>query len=73
MHAGILRKMKEGKTVHEWCMQHPWMTFIIVLHAINCIAALFGKDVSLIRFYNGKPEEPEKEGKTDDEAVSSDG
>lgn len=73
MRAGILRKMKEGVKMAEWCMQHPWMTFIIVLHAINCIAALFGKDVSLIRFYNGKPGKTKKEGKTDDEAVSSDG
>lgn len=65
MSAGILRKMKEGETVHEWCMQHPWMTFIIVLYAINCIAALFGKDVSLIRFYNGKPEETKREEEED--------
>lgn len=64
MIAGILREMKEGVKVAEWCMQHPWMTFIIALHAFNCLAAIFGKYVSLIRFYNGKPEktkEKEKE------------
>lgn len=67
--AGILRKMEEGETVTEWCMQHPWMTFIIVLHAINCIAALFGKDVSLIRFYNGKPGKTKKEEEEDSHEI----
>lgn len=60
MSAGILRKMKEVEKMAEWCMQHTWMTFIIVLHAISCIAALFGKDVSLIRFYNGRSEKPKE-------------
>lgn len=46
--------------MHEWCMAHPWMTFIIILYALCCITALFGRDVSLIRFYNWKPEKDEK-------------
>lgn len=60
MRAGILRETKEVVKMAEWCMQHPWMTFIIVLHAISCIAALFGKDASLIRFYNGRSEKPKE-------------
>lgn len=34
--------------------------FFIVLYALNCLAAIFGKNVSLIRFYNGKPEKTQE-------------
>lgn len=50
--------------MHEWCMAHPWMTFIIALYALSVLGAAFGCCVSLIRV-NIKREEDEKDGETD--------
>lgn len=49
--------------MHEWCMAHPWMTFIIVLYALSVLGAAFGCCVSLIRV-NIKREAKE-DGETD--------
>lgn len=49
--------------MHEWCIAHLWMTFIIALYALSVLGAAFGCCVSLIRV-NIKREDDEKDGET---------
>jgi len=41
-------KIKEGEIVKEWCLSHPWMTFIIIISILETISALIcRKDICL--------------------------